>query len=76
MKPILAFYMGYSNLLMDRIIIKNVYGNEINALKLAEALSNIYNVYIFVNMNEKDELVYNNVTYLNIYKLNNLKKLI
>ena len=76
MKPILAFYMGYSESFNGQNYnSKNVYGSEINALKLGEALSNIYNVYIFVNMDEKDELVYNNVTYLNIYKLNNFKKI-
>ena len=61
MKSILAFYMGYSEGFNGQNYnSKNVYGSEINALKLAEALSNIYNVYIFVNMDEKDELVYLN----------------
>lgn len=76
MKSILAFYMGYSEGFNGQNYnSKNVYGSEINALKLAEALADIYDVYIFVNIEDKDEIVYNNVTYLNLFKLNNFKKI-
>lgn len=76
MKPILAFYMGYSdNFNGQNYNSKNVYGSEINTIKLAEALVDIYDIYIFVNISEEDEIVYNNVTYLNFYKLNDFKKI-
>ena len=47
---------------------KNVFGSEINAIKLAESLTNIYDVYIFVNINNNEELIHNNVHYLNLLK--------
>ena len=70
MKKILAFYMGYSEGFNGlNYNLKNVYGSEINTIKLAESLSNIYNVYIFVNIPLNEEIVYNNVTYLTNNKL-------
>ena len=49
---------------------KKVYGSEITAIKLAEALSNNYNVYIFVNaLTECEEIRYNGVQYLHTNKL-------
>jgi glycosyltransferase involved in cell wall biosynthesis len=76
MKPILAFYMGYSDSFNGQNYnSKNVYGSEINTIKLAEALIDIYDIYIFVNIPEEEEIVYNNVTYLNSYKLNDFKKI-
>ena len=69
MKPILAFYMGYSQS-FNGLNYKNnnVFGSEINSIKLAESLTSLYKVYIFVNTEE--ELTYNNVTYLNFDKIN------
>lgn len=49
---------------------KKIYGSEISALKLAESLTDIYDVYIFVNINEEDEIKYNGVSYLNLFKIN------
>ena len=49
---------------------KNVFGSEITALKLAESLTDIYDVYIFVNIPLEDEIIYNNVHYLQLYKIN------
>ena len=49
---------------------KNVYGSEITTIKLVEISVNIYNVYIFIfNLSEEDEIIYNNVSYLNMNKL-------
>ena len=68
-KPLLAFYMGYSESFNGlNFNSKNVFGSEINTIKLAESLSNIYNVIIFVNIEEKDEIIY---IMLNIYNLIN-----
>jgi len=68
----LGFYMGYSNGFNgENYNNKDIYGSEINALKLAESLSNNYEVYIFVNIPEYDEKKINNVTYLSLFKLEN-----
>lgn len=76
MKNILAFYMGYSiGFNGKNYNTRDIYGSEINALKLAESLSNIYNVYIFVNIPEEEEIIHNNVTYLNMFKINTFKKI-
>ena len=76
MKDILAFYMGYSSGFNGQNYnTRDVYGSEINAIKLAESLTNIYDVYIFVNIPESEEIVYNNVTYLNMFKISTFKKI-
>ena len=76
MKNILAFYMGYSiGFNGNNYNTRDIYGSEINALKLAESLSNIYNVYIFVNIPEEEEIIHNNVTYLNMFKINTFEKI-
>jgi len=76
MKQILAFYMGYSEGFNGQNYnSRNVFGSEINTIKLAESLTDIYDIYIFVNIKEEDELVFNNITYLNYYKLDNFKKI-
>ena len=59
---------------MEKIIIKNVFGSEINAIKLAESLTYLYNVYIFSNVSLEDEIIWNGVNYLNIQKLNTFTK--
>ena len=38
-----------------------------STIKLAESLTDIYEVYIFVNINEVDEIKYNGVSYLNLF---------
>ena len=74
-KPLLAFYMGYSEGFNGHNYnSKKIYGSEISALKLAESLTDIYEVYIFVNINEEDELKYNSVSYLNLFKINTFPK--
>jgi len=56
-KPSIAFYMGYSEGFNGQNYnSKKIYGSEISALKLAESLTDIYDVYIFVNINEEDEI--------------------
>ena len=55
---------------------KKVYGSEITTIKLAEALSSVYDVYIFVNaLTEKEEIRYNGVQYLHTYKLNYFERI-
>ena len=49
---------------------------EITTIKVAESLVEHYTVYIFVNIEEHDELIYNNVSYLNKDKINNFQKII
>ena len=49
---------------------KKIYGSELSVLKLAESLTDIYEVYIFVNIYEEDEIKYNGVSYLNLFKIN------
>jgi len=74
-KPLIAFYMGYSEGFNGQNYnLKNVFGSEISALKLAESLTDIYDVYIFVNINEEDEIKYNGVSYLNLFKINTFPK--
>ncbi len=76
MKPTLAFYMGYSESFNGlNYHSKNVFGSEINALKLAESLVDTYDVYIFVNIDSSDEIIYNQVHYLNLYKISDFKNL-
>ena len=76
MKPTLAFYMGYSESFNgSNYHSKNVFGSEINALKLAESLVDTYDVYIFVNIDSSDEIIYNQVHYLNLYKISDFKNL-
>lgn len=76
-KSILCFYMGYSPSFNGKNYgSKNVYGSEITTIKLAESLVNYYNVYIFIfNLSVEDEIIYNNVHYLNIDKLYNFKNI-
>ena len=54
---------------------EKIYGSEITTIKLAESLVDLYNVYIFVNMELEDEIIYNDVHYLNIDKINNFKQI-
>ena len=76
MKQILAFYMGYSCSFNGiNYNTQNVFGSEINALKLAETLADTFDVYMFINMPVEDEIKHNNVTYLNMYKLNDFEKI-
>jgi len=76
MKPILCFYMGYSEAFNGQNYnTKNVYGSEINALKLAESLTDLYDVYIFVNIYVEDEIIHNNVHYLSFSKLHTFEKI-
>ena len=76
MIPILCFYMGYSKgFTGENYNTKNVYGSEINALKLAESLTSLYDVYIFVNIYVEDEIKYNGVQYLSFSKLHTFKKI-
>ena len=60
-KSTIAFYkqnrelIKYINYNLKYIL----YGSELSVLKLAETLTDIYEVYIFVNINEDDEIKYN-----------------
>ena len=71
-KKILCFYMGYSPSFNGlNYGSKKVYGSEITTIKLAETLTDIYNVYIFIfNLSDEDEIIHNNVHYLNSDKIN------
>ena len=70
-KPILAFYMGYSESFNGKNYnSKNVFGSEINTIKLSESLTHLYNIIIFVNILESDEIIHNNISYLQLNKLN------
>jgi len=77
MKSILAFYMGYSESFNGyNYKNKNVFGSEINTIKLAESLVDLYDIYIFVhNLNVNEEIIYNNVNYLNNDKIKNFKNI-
>ena len=72
-KNILCFYMVYAPSFNGKNYgNKKVYGSEITTIKLADSLTDIYNVYIFIfNLSQEDEIIYNNVHYLNIDKLYN-----
>ena len=67
----LCFYMGYSRPFNGKNYSnKDDYCSEVSVIKLAETLSDIYNVYIFIlNLSEEDEIIYNNVSYVNMNKL-------
>ena len=69
----LCFYMGYSQPFNGKNYgNKNVYGSEISTIKLAESLTDIYDIYIFIfNLSKEDEIIYNKVNYLNMDKLYN-----
>ena len=75
-KEKLCFYMGYSESFNGHNYnTQNVFGSEINTIKLAESLTDIYDVYIFVNINDDKELIHNQVHYLNLYKISNFKNI-
>ena len=67
----LCFYMGYApSFNGENYGNKKVYGSEITTIKLAESLTDIYNVYIFIlNLSQEDEIIHNKVHYLNMDKL-------
>ena len=74
MKKTIAFYMGYSvGFNGKNYNEKNVFGSEITLLKLAESLVDYYDVYVFINIPEQEEIKYNNVNYLQLMKINNFK---
>ncbi len=77
MKPILCFYMGYTpSFNGENYGTKKIFGSEITSIKLAESLTDIYDVYMFVNgLNEEEEIKYNGVKYLHTHKLHNMKKI-
>ena len=68
-KPILVFYMGYSVPFNGKNYnSKPVYGSEINAIKLGEALSKVYDVHILSNLSPEDEIQFQGVTYSNYFR--------
>ena len=71
MKENIGFYMGYSPPFNgENYKNRKVYGSEITTIKLAESLSDLYNVFIFIaNLNNNEEIIYNNVNYVNKNKL-------
>ena len=74
MKPILCFYMGYSTPFNGiDYKKKNCFGSEINTILLAESLINYFDIYIFSNIQDSEEIVHNNVTYLNYNKIHLFK---
>ena len=76
MKESLCFYMGYSPSFNGaNYAEKKIYGSEITTIKLAESLVNLYDVYIFLNIELEDEIIYNQVNYLNKDKINNFKEI-
>jgi len=76
MKESVCFYMGYSpSFNGENYEEKKIYGSEITTIKLAESLVDLYNVYIFLNIDLEDEIIYNNVHYLNSDKINNFKEI-
>ncbi len=77
MKPILCFYMGYTPSFNGANYgTKKIYGSEITSIKLAEALADVYSVYMFVNgLDSGEEILYKGVQYLHTHKLYNMKKI-
>lgn len=68
-KKILAIYTGYSAPFNGKNYEeKTVYGSEISAVKLAEQLADEYKVFVFCPCDE--ELIHNNVQYLDFRKFN------
>ena len=67
MKPTLAFYMGYSESLMVQTIILKMF-LEVKLYQISQSLVDIYDVYIFVNIDSSDEIIHNQVHYLNYIK--------
>ena len=55
---------------------KKIFGSEITSIKLAESLSDIYEVYMFINgLSEEEEIKYKGVNYLHTHKLHNMKNI-
>ena len=77
MRSTLCFYMGYSPSFNGQNYgTKKVFGSEITTIKLAESLVDLYNVYIFVSgLANEEEIIYNNVHYLNKDKLHTFEKI-
>ena len=65
-KPVLAIYTGYSPSFTGKSVeLKQVWGSELAAVRLAEALSKTYDVTVF-SMCLNEETQHNGVTYLNL----------
>lgn len=73
MKQLLCFYMGYAPQFNGlNYSEKNIYGSELTCIKLAESLTNNYNVVIFIaGLDESDEILHNGVYYFNKDRINN-----
>ena len=65
MKESLCFYMGYIHLSFGKNYAEKNICSEITTIKLTESLVDLYDVYVFLNIDLKDELIYNRVNYLN-----------
>ena len=65
MLPKLCFYMGYTPPFNGQNYgSQKVYGSEITSIKLAESMTDLYNVYMFVNgLDESEEIIYNGVNF-------------
>lgn len=70
-KSILCFHVGYIPDINDENT-KNTYGSEIALVNISERFSKIYNVFIFGDA-IYNEIVVNNVTYLNSNKFENFQ---
>ena len=77
MKQLLCFYMGYAPVFNGKNYSdKHIYGSELTCIKLAESLTDIYNVCIFINgLNSYEEILHNGVHYFNKDKINNYTKI-
>ena len=77
MLPKLCFYMGYTPPFNGQNYgSQKVYGSEITSIKLAESMTDLYNVYMFVNgLDESEEIIYNGVNYLNKNRLHTFENI-
>ena len=77
MRQKICFYMGYTPTFNGQNYHnKKVYGSEITSIKLAEMLSSIYDVYMFVNgLDTYEEILCNGVQYLHTDKLHTFENI-
>ena len=73
----LCFYMGYTPPFNGQNYgSQKVYGSEITSIKLAESMTDLYTVYMFVNgLDESEEIIYNGVHYLNKNRLHTFENI-
>lgn len=73
-KPILCFYTGYSDYFNGKNYqSRMIYGSENAVVHMAEEMTNDYQVFVFCPCRPEDEIIHNDVTYMNLNKFSSFQ---